>query len=396
MTTAVAVALAVASSLATAQDACSQDFNASFGPFFGGHTATDHHVTLGHTSIFTNGHTSCSYTGQAGHACAVTAVADQDSPGYNDTGMLDTYPVGNHVGTSAVQGGVATAAAGGAASVHSLGAVSFKYCLSPSCMFSLSISGSATTGWSANFAPDQVWGDTYPVDVSCPGRTAPPAGGGGTCGTQQGRTEGCGPSPLIFDISDVGVENIFSDPQTDCVLFDINGDGKPLCVSWPYDGAGGWLVLPDENGNVLSVKQLFGNNTPQPGHLSPQVPPNGMNALAEWDLPVNGGNSDLMLSKADEAWSGIHGRRRLRIWTDTHCRKNPGVPCTADPSDLHAPEEFGYENISLMYGPCPVLNDKFGNHFWYCTHVNVKPNKLAYADQDSRLLFDVYLQVRKP
>ena len=372
---------------APAQEDCTQ-YDQDFGPSFGGHGDPGHHLVGEHQSSF-GGLRSCNYYGNAGSPCSVNAEAWESSPTYEETpgSILDTYPLGYHVGNSNVATGDSVATNGQSASAHALGAVSFMYCLVPSCAFGLTITGSGSTGYSVQFPAGQVWGDQWPQDIACAGRTAPPVVGGGCQGPN------CGPSPLIFDLANVGIENLFSNAESDCVLFDINGDGKPLCIAWPYDGKGGWLVLPDKNGQVTSILQLFGSHTPQPNHRSRT--PNGFNALAEWDLIQNGGNLDTMISKVDEAWSGLHGRQRLKVWVDTHCRQNPGVPCTADPSDLHSLEQYGIQNISLMYGPCEVNNDKYNNQFWFCSHVNVKANKLQEADTDLRIIFDAYPQVRK-
>ena len=81
----------------------------------------------------------------------------------------------------------------------------------------------------------------------------------------------CGPSPIIIDPTGKGFH--FTDPSKQCVLFDILGNGKPQCVSWPEEGSGdAWLVLPNEHGEVLNVDQVFGDHSPHPDRHSGPVP----------------------------------------------------------------------------------------------------------------------------
>lgn len=362
---------------ATAQSApgCPQ-FNQSFGPFYDGHNDPAQHVTGVHGSAFTaNG--SCTYIGNPGQACAVTARAGEGNPGYSDDGLLNV--LGYHVGIAQTQGGIATGTGGQSATSHALGAVAFEHCLIASCGFQITISGSAPAGFNVSFPADAIWHDQFDYTASCVGRTAPSVG---SCPQQSG----CGPSPVIFDTGATGFLYGLSNPQSDCVLFDIRGNGQPLCLSWPKEDSGlAWLALPDKNGGVTTGKQLFGDLTPQPNHPNPN--PNGFLALAEYDMPATGGNYDLVIDKQDAVW------KKLRLWIDKHCRQDPTTACTARPEELHHLEEFGIESISLVYSASPEV-DQWHNQFKVFTHLNVAPNKLQES-ADSRLVYDVWLQQKQ-
>ncbi len=129
----------------------------------------------------------------------------------------------------------------------------------------------------------------------------------------------------------------------------------------------------DGSGTITSGKELFGNFTAQPSSANP----NGFLALAEFDKPENGGNSDGVIDEHDAVFP------QLRLWIDSN---HDGV---AQRDELHTLPELGVFSLALNYQETRK-EDGNGNQFRYRGLVNPGQRRDKRDEGVGRWAYDVF------
>jgi hypothetical protein len=320
--------------------------------------------------------------------CDVVATASSYGTATWESGNLSN-PLKTHKGTTATAQGSGGANGGLPITVDTEGAATINSCYI-SCSTTPTISGSGNgLGFSVSFPAASVFSDKKYYKNACAGESTVKNCGRCPCGWPAGT--GCG-SPILIDTTGKGFH--FTDPNKECVMFDLENTGKPKCYSWPKAGSGNaWLVYDrDNDGKIDSGAELFGSFTPHSDGdylvalgLPKPTPANGFIALMWFDQPQQGGSNRLEIDKTNPLWSHLY------LWIDTHCQKHVGEPCSALPTELHRPEEFKIYSLGVVY-TSDKKQDKYGNWFRFYAQVNPKSEAMQYPkDAIERRMYDVWL-----
>ncbi len=196
----------------------------------------------------------------------------------------------------------------------------------------------------------------------------------GSTSTNEDPTYTVSPSqtPIIFDMLGNGFHLTGS---SDGVVFDLDADGVLTKTAWTRSDQDEAFLAFDRNGNgrIEDGSELFGNATPM---IDGQRAPNGFVALAEFDLPVKGGNGDSFIDPHDAIF------RSLLLWRDSN---HDGV---SQVNELFPLEELDVARISLDHKESRH-QDQYGNIFRYRAKIYMKTEKDSPAH--NRFAYDVIL-----
>jgi hypothetical protein len=185
-------------------------------------------------------------------------------------------------------------------------------------------------------------------------------------------------SPLIVSMNSESRGIKLTSPL-DGIQFDILGDNSfPRAhdkkqISWLTDEDQEYyfIVLPNKQGRVLGIDEMFGDNTRGPDG---KFAANGYAALAKYD-----DDRDAKITEDDEVFS------ELRLWKDSN---RDGI---ADPNELYTLQEKNLTVIDLHYDKRYKETDQYGNQTLMKSVVKTEDGKL-------HLVFDLwfrYLNITK-
>ncbi len=194
-------------------------------------------------------------------------------------------------------------------------------------------------------------------------------------------------SPLLVQINKAGraPAPISLTAPLDGVLFDILGERSfPQAhskkkISWfaPQASSGNYfLVLPNANGEVKGINEMFGDNTKGPDG---QFAANGYEALRKHDGRKADGSIDQdardgEITRKDAIFS------QLRLWADEN------GDAVAQASELKTLSELKVTSINLSYDASYSEKDKFGNEIKMKSFIET-------SDGAVHLMYDLWFRI---
>ena len=186
--------------------------------------------------------------------------------------------------------------------------------------------------------------------------------------------------PLIIDVSASGkfnFQNLELSAPEDGVAFAIRGkknNYQKLKISWTKNPRYMFLVKPNQNGEILSIDELFGNHTKGPNN---EYAAHGFEALAKYDgkdlrgLPM--GIREGLITESDPIYSA------LRLWSDSN------FDGLAQKTELKTLKEMGIVTIDLKYDSHFYERDQYGNEAIFKSVVKFDNDKLG-------IMFDLWFK----
>ncbi len=154
------------------------------------------------------------------------------------------------------------------------------------------------------------------------------------------------------------------------IFFDLLGalnNYVPVRISWFTNDDYAFITLPDRDGEVKGIDQLFGSRTLGPDGRFAE---NGYEALAKYD-----DNNDGFITRDDRVF------HRLRLWTDYN--KNGH----SEPDELRTLNSYRIQFIDLNYSTDYAETDNWGNE-------TKMKSVIGYEDGSLDLLFDLWFAYR--
>lgn len=176
-------------------------------------------------------------------------------------------------------------------------------------------------------------------------------------------------SPLVIHVTkdrSSAPASISLTSQANGIQFDLLGsenNHNAVQISWFTNTDYRLLALPDSNGRVHGIDQLFGNNTMGPDN---RFAADGYAALAKFDL-----NSDRMIDRRDDIFP------KLRVWAD---RNYDGQ---SQAGELESLASVGIIYIDLNYSSDYEESDQWGNQ-------TKMKSVVGFSDGTLDLIFDLW------
>jgi len=184
---------------------------------------------------------------------------------------------------------------------------------------------------------------------------------GGNCYDSFGSWE-----PLVLDLNGDGVNTTGTNNM---VWFDLDGDGVSEHLTWTDAGTAEgflWVNLNNKN-RVDNGSELFGIGTVLPDGSKAK---DGFEALAMYDQPAQGGNSDGIIDAHDAVWN------KLRLWVDAN---HDG---TCQPNEVSPIHKYGIEGISLSATRTNTVDIHGNGHYLTSRYWRHEGGRIQYYDID--------------